>query len=82
MTRYRTDDEGVVSQPKHTLAKPSNGSNDRDHLSPSPASLPVGVDAPDTILYGFFIGALKARQADATRLPSRALSSLGRSATH
>ena len=34
MIRYQTDDEGVVSQPEYTLTKPSNGPNDRDHLSP------------------------------------------------
>ena len=34
MIRYHTDDEGVVSQPEYTLPKPSNGPNDRDHLSP------------------------------------------------
>ena len=33
MIRYQTDDEGVVSQPEYTLTKPSNGPNDRDHLS-------------------------------------------------
>ena len=42
MIRYQTDDEGVVSQPEYTLTKPSNGPNDRDHLScpgAPPASL-------------------------------------------
>ena len=34
MIRYQTDDEGVVSQPEYTLTKPSNGPNDRDHLTP------------------------------------------------
>ena len=33
MIRYQTDDEGVVSQPEYTLTKPSNGPNDRDHLT-------------------------------------------------
>ena len=33
MIRYHTDDEGVVSQPEYTLPKPSNGPNDRDHLT-------------------------------------------------
>ena len=28
--QIQTDDEGVVSQPEYTLAKPSNGPNDRD----------------------------------------------------
>ena len=36
MIRYQTDDEGVVSQPEYTLTKPSNGPNDRDHLTPHP----------------------------------------------
>ena len=31
--QIQTDDEGMVSQPEYTLAKPSNGPNDRDHLS-------------------------------------------------
>ncbi len=35
MIRYQTDDEGVVSQPEYTLTKPSNGPNDRDHLTPT-----------------------------------------------
>ena len=35
MIRYQTDDEGVVSQPEYTLTKPSNGPNDRDHLTES-----------------------------------------------
>ena len=30
--QIQTGDEGVVSQPGYTLAKPSNGPNDRDHL--------------------------------------------------
>ena len=33
MIRYQTDDEGVVSQPEYTLTRPSNGPNDRDHLT-------------------------------------------------
>ena len=36
MIRYQTDDEGVVSQPEYTLTKPSNGPNDRDHLTGRP----------------------------------------------
>ena len=32
--QIQTDDEGVVSQPGYTLSKPSNGPNDRDHLTP------------------------------------------------
>ena len=31
--QIQTDDEGMVSQPEYTLAKPSNGPNDRDHLT-------------------------------------------------
>ena len=31
--QIQTDHEGVVSQPGYTLSKPSNGPNDRDHLS-------------------------------------------------
>ena len=37
MIRYQTDDEGVVSQPEYTFTKPSNGRNDRDHLTPTPS---------------------------------------------
>ena len=37
MIRYHTDDEGVVSQPEYTLPKPSNGPNDRDHLTRLPS---------------------------------------------
>ena len=40
MIRYQTDDEGVVLQPEYTLTKPSNGPNDRDHLTVPPT---VGV---------------------------------------
>ena len=34
--QIQTGDEGVVSQPEYTLAKPSNGPNDRDHLNRQP----------------------------------------------
>ena len=40
MIRYQTDDEGVVSQPEYTLTKPSNGPNDRDHLTRPGAARP------------------------------------------
>ena len=51
MIRYQTDDEGVVSQPEYTLSKPSNGPNDRDHLSTTEVELQTC--SSDTPLVGW-----------------------------
>ena len=48
MIRYQTDDEGVVSQPEYTLTKPSNGPNDRDHLTRTDKVQRVGHE-PQTV---------------------------------
>ena len=45
--QIQTGDEGVVSQPEYTLAKPSNGPNDRDHLTGSPAAGAERLRDPD-----------------------------------
>ncbi len=57
MIRYQTDDEGVVSQPEYTLTKPSNGPNDRDHLTPrthgdQPYLLPVDAHVEEIAPHG------------------------------